>query len=333
MEMDKVYVDENMVISTFLDKPDFFRIDDGEFIHIVNLRDIDFLSRHYNMPDGNIDEMIEILKVDFNKRKSWFYIPGKERKDLMYLLSTVDIRVEYEQLVRLVVNGAFDIKDVVEYIEKKYTKRYFNIEEQLNLIMKYDKDAEITRFRERIHRDKYSFIDEDLFLGLGSGRAVFSINDEYVMKIHLTSKGFEQSATELKIYNCASKDMKVRLDEPILVLKEAAIFKRYKPYGNLSPKGIDEVLSGVKLEEIMSMSTLLNNEFLLNKADLTDINNIGEDLEGNWLYLDYGATEDIIDEIRHDYSFKADAFDNILDSVEKGNIVWENYREYIGMYI
>lgn len=27
MEMDKVYVDENMVISTFLDKPDFFRID------------------------------------------------------------------------------------------------------------------------------------------------------------------------------------------------------------------------------------------------------------------------------------------------------------------
>ena len=116
MEMDKVYVDENMVISTFLDKPDFFRIDDGEFIHIVNLRDIDFLSRHYNMPDGNIDEMIEILKVDFNKRKSWFYIPGKERKDLMYLLSTVDIRVEYEQLVRLVVNGAFDIKDVVEVL-------------------------------------------------------------------------------------------------------------------------------------------------------------------------------------------------------------------------
>lgn len=69
------------------------------------------------------------------------------------------------------------------------------------------------------------------------------------------------------------------------------------------------------------MSTLLNNEFLLNKADLTDINNIGEDLEGSWLYLDYGATEDIINEIRHDYSFKGDAFDKILDGVEKGNIV------------
>lgn len=165
------------------------------------------------------------------------------------------------------------------------------------------------------------YICEDNFVGVGTCRISYKINDNLVLKLHLNEIGYKQSKTEYEIYNNSIFDKyKKMLTKQLYFCKEFSVCEYVEPLESYSDGGDiwcrDEMPFKYSYEELDDFFKLLqsyDSDFDID--DLSLSNNLGTSKDGWIVFLDYGSKKSDFDELQE-----------LLDNVDYSLL--ENIREF-----
>lgn len=137
-----------------------------------------------------------------------------------------------------------------------------------------------------------SYCTEDNFIGIGSTRKAYRIND-YVIKVHTHPLGYKQSLKEMEVWNYAiTNDLKELFAKTFFVDELISIQKYYKPIERKNNQSFeidmkrDQHLIPNMYEEVLF---LLDKEF--DSFDIKDSDNYGLNNQKKLVFIDYGMTK------------------------------------------
>lgn len=152
-------------------------------------------------------------------------------------------------------------------------------------------------FIDDLKKEYKSYMSEDKFLGIGTTRAVFKINQNIVLKVHLNKLGYLQSKKEYEIYNKMDcEKYKYMLSKQYYVCEEFSVCEYAEPmecYNDAADVWCRDNLPFVYDEcDVDMLIDLLADEGIM-IDDLSLSTNIGISKEGKLVFIDYGFTEDL----------------------------------------
>lgn len=157
------------------------------------------------------------------------------------------------------------------------------------------------KFIEDLKKEYNSYISEDRFLGIGTTRAVFKINQNMVLKVHLNNLGYLQSKKEYEIYNKMDfEKYNYMLSKQYYFCEKYSICEYAEPlecYNDASDvwcgDNIPFIYDECDLDELIE---LLSDEDIM-VDDLSLSTNIGISKERKLMFIDYGFTENLYESL------------------------------------
>lgn len=143
--------------------------------------------------------------------------------------------------------------------------------------------------------DKYLIESNLNYIGKGSGRKVYAIDENYVIKIPRNSSGVLQNKVENNIYNTANENLKEYLCPIVFYSNDIIIMKRALPLNSfITNRGLNmlEILNSRKRNEFFKEMKPLLKYYDLLYEDIIAISSWGL-LNNKPVLIDYGCTNKI----------------------------------------
>lgn len=143
--------------------------------------------------------------------------------------------------------------------------------------------------------DQYHIEDNLHFIGKGSGRKVYAIDENYVIKIPRNTSGALQSKVENNIYTNVNERLKEYLCPIVYYSNDTIIMKRALPLNSvITNRGLNmlEILNSRKRTEFFKEMKPLLKYYDLLYEDIIAISSWGL-LNNKPVLIDYGCTNKI----------------------------------------
>lgn len=164
-----------------------------------------------------------------------------------------------------------------------------------------NKNVTIEDLINKIKLNYKDYINKENFIGIGSCRVAYKLNESLVLKIHLNSLGFKQSKMEYEIYhNLKFKNYQDMLTNQIYYCDSFSICEYISPIEKYSDGCevwcCEEIPFNYDESRLDNLFELMSN-IGISVDDLSNTNNIGISKNNNIVFLDYGFKDNNYDEL------------------------------------
>lgn len=314
-----IYKQNKIEIAMYIDyKLPFFSKIVYEDENLKYARPLSFISMLANVCDEELTKemIVEEMKKDSNTIRD-IYFEGMNKKDINYALSYHAREDKLDQILKIVENNHFYNDTIENYIENKLTEPLKKLlyEKLVYLYYKHLNSAYNGICIEQFATDKN-------YIASGSTRSVYRLGEEFVLKVHDSNCGKDQSINEFRVISKLGEDIDY-LSIPIYISRDYSVYRYYDPLNRDSENTQDiievEVMNKYSIDEkcLESVTRVTNKlqDYSLG-LDVLGIRNIGMRTNGKLIILDYGASTSIIEYGYEDAEIQVDEIIQICTKIE-----------------